>query len=82
MQSIFIHVRIFQERNKKEKPQFNGRDFFPVIRKKKRSCAFAFLFFLIDKMYKHNEHAHICATNDAKLLNHECTHIRIDSASH
>jgi hypothetical protein len=30
-----------------------------------------FFFFLIDKMYKHDQHAHICATNDVKLLNHE-----------
>jgi hypothetical protein len=22
-------------------------------------------------MYKHEQHAHICATNDVKLLNHE-----------
>jgi hypothetical protein len=82
IQSIFIHVRIFQERRKKKRDYNLAEEIFSSTKKKRRSCAFAFLFFLIDKMYKHNEHAYICATNDAKLLNHECTHIRIDSASH
>lgn len=82
IQSIFSHVRIFQERENIDRLQLSGKEFFYHSNKKRRSSAFAFLFFLIDKMYKHSKHAHICATNNPKLLNHECTHITIASTSH
>lgn len=73
---------VYFKREKKKRNYNLAEEIFSNTKKKKAIVSFAFLFFLIDKMYKHNEHAHICVTNDAKLLNHECTHIRIDSASH
>ena len=83
--SVFIHVRMFQENERESERESyylaKKKDFPNNIKRKKRSCACAFLLFLIDKMYKHNEHAHICATNDAKLLNHEYTHVCIDFVS-
>ena len=73
-----IDVRIFQERIKKL--QFRRRVF--TLIKKRGDFVFDYPVFLIDKMCKHNEHAHIYATNDAKLLNHQCKQIPFDYASH
>ena len=87
---VYSCTYISRERERKrerETREFRwGKFFFGVKReekrrKKRRWCALVFLCFLIDKMYKHNEHAHLCATNDAKLLNHLCRHICIDFAS-
>lgn len=77
-----MYVCFKRMRERERKLLFSEKkDFSNNIKRKKRSCACAFLLFLIDKMYKHNEHAHICATNDAKLLNHEYTHVCIDFVS-
>jgi len=63
-----------EEEEKKKRETIIERKRFCFSVTYNRVLSLFFFFFLIDKMYKYEQHAHICATNDVKLLNHESIH--------